>query len=290
MNDMEELDEQNLVKLDDGRVFTTSLIVAEAFGKEHKNVLQSIDNLECSEKFKELNFQPMVYEAKIGSGAKREFPAFELTRDGFMFLVMGFTGQKAAAWKEKFLEAFNAMEAKLFSQDTKQFSHPRRPVSTYRHIHFGYVGRRKICSPKTIQGLRGFIGFGAYLDEIDPAEIEARLASNFQVASLDSLAAMDARMAYALVERQVFRIQDDAPPATEEERRPLEALLDFGSYAECGQDRETLKNAIAYLCNLPSLDGLSAKGIRKALFILWAFLTRFPPMEKDILKACSGDD
>lgn len=58
----------------------------------------------------------MVYEAEIGSGAKREFPAYRLTRDGFSFLAMGFTGKKAAAWKEKFLMAFNAMERRLTAQ------------------------------------------------------------------------------------------------------------------------------------------------------------------------------
>lgn len=40
-------------------------------------------------------------------------PAYRLTRDGFAFLAMGFTGKRAALWKEKFLEAFNAMERRL---------------------------------------------------------------------------------------------------------------------------------------------------------------------------------
>lgn len=42
----------------------------------------------------------------LGIGV-REYPAYRLTRDGFAFLAMGFTGKKAAAWKERFLEAFN---------------------------------------------------------------------------------------------------------------------------------------------------------------------------------------
>lgn len=96
---------ENIVEIDDGQMFTTSLIVAEAFEKEHKNVLRDIENLECSERFNQLNFEPVEY--KDAKGEMR--PAYRLTRDGFAFLAMGFTGKKAAAWKEKFLEAFNAM-------------------------------------------------------------------------------------------------------------------------------------------------------------------------------------
>ncbi|MDE7055660.1 MAG: Rha family transcriptional regulator [Lactobacillus sp.] len=70
----------NIVEIDSGQLFTTSLIVAEAFEKEHKDVLKAISNLECSKDFHQRNFAPMVYEAEIGSGAKREFPAYRMTR------------------------------------------------------------------------------------------------------------------------------------------------------------------------------------------------------------------
>ena len=48
------------------------------------------------------------------------YPAYRLTRDGFAFLAMDFTGKKAAAWKERFLEAFNAMEAALLRQQRQR--------------------------------------------------------------------------------------------------------------------------------------------------------------------------
>ncbi|MDE7065143.1 MAG: Rha family transcriptional regulator, partial [Desulfovibrionaceae bacterium] len=58
-----------------------------------------MSNLECSTEFNERNFAPVEY--KDAKGEMR--PAYRLTRDGFAFLAMGFTGKKAAAWKEKFL-------------------------------------------------------------------------------------------------------------------------------------------------------------------------------------------
>ena len=100
---------ENIVEVDERGMFTTSLIVARAFEKEHFNVLRDIEKLECSETFNALNFEAVEY--KDAKGEMR--PAYRLTRDGFAFLAMGFTGKKAAAWKEKFLEAFNAMERAL---------------------------------------------------------------------------------------------------------------------------------------------------------------------------------
>ena len=52
---------ENIVKNDNGRTFTTSLIVAEMFEKEHKNVLRDIENLECSPNFNQLNFEPVDF-------------------------------------------------------------------------------------------------------------------------------------------------------------------------------------------------------------------------------------
>ena len=98
-----------LVNVVNGKVVCTSLMVAEKFGKEHKNILQSIQNLECSQGFRELNFQLSSYTSVQG----KEFPMVQMTRDGFSILVMGFTGKEAMAWKEAYINAFNLMEAEL---------------------------------------------------------------------------------------------------------------------------------------------------------------------------------
>jgi Rha family phage regulatory protein len=99
----------DLVVLNNKRAVTTSIKVAEVFGKQHKNVLQSIDALDCSGDFRRLNFQPSNYPNKQG----KTQPMVEMTRDGFTFLAMGFTGKKAAQFKEQYIAAFNEMEAAL---------------------------------------------------------------------------------------------------------------------------------------------------------------------------------
>ncbi|MBB7580460.1 ash family protein, partial [Escherichia coli] len=76
------------VTIKNGRAVTTSVAVAEFFRKMHKDVLRKIETLECSEDFNERNFTPVTYtDAK---GEKR--PMYQITKNGFVFLVMGFTG------------------------------------------------------------------------------------------------------------------------------------------------------------------------------------------------------
>lgn len=102
------------VTIENGRAVTTSVAVAEFFRKMHKDVLRKIETLECSEDFNERNFTPVTYtDAK---GEKR--PMYQITRDGFAFLAMGFTGKRAAKFKEAYINAFNQMEAELRQNNT----------------------------------------------------------------------------------------------------------------------------------------------------------------------------
>lgn len=80
-----------IVRQRGNQLFTTSIDVAEKFGKQHKNVLQAILALECSDEFNRLNFQPVKYVDE--KGERR--PMYHISRDGFSFLAMGFRGKKA---------------------------------------------------------------------------------------------------------------------------------------------------------------------------------------------------
>lgn len=94
---------------------TTSLKVAEVFGKLHKNILQRIESLDCSPEFTSANFSAHVENQQVGT-ARRDMKYYEMTKDGFMFLVMGFTGKQAARIKEAYIAAFNRMAAQLFGR------------------------------------------------------------------------------------------------------------------------------------------------------------------------------
>ncbi|EFC8839857.1 Rha family transcriptional regulator [Escherichia coli] len=102
------------VTIENGRAVTTSIAIAEFFGKRHERVLDKIRNLDCSAKFTEHNFVSSEYTDSTG----RKLPMYQITKNGFVFLVMGFTGKKAAAFKEAYIAEFDRMEAELRQNNT----------------------------------------------------------------------------------------------------------------------------------------------------------------------------
>lgn len=99
----------DLVRLSGDRLIVSSLDISNHFGKQHKDVLRAVRSLDCSPEFNRRNFALVHYQDSKGE----QRPSYDITRDGFVFLCMGFTGQQAAVWKERYIEAFNQMEAAL---------------------------------------------------------------------------------------------------------------------------------------------------------------------------------
>lgn len=112
------------------KLITTSLKVAEVFEKEHKNVLQSIENLVAD------NSAAKFFRLKTYKNRGKEYPMYEMDRDGFSLLVMGFTGEKALQWKIKYIEAFNQMESELkrLYTERQQWQIERDKGVVIRHI------------------------------------------------------------------------------------------------------------------------------------------------------------
>ncbi|WP_342462745.1 Rha family transcriptional regulator [Arsenophonus apicola] len=104
------------VTVHNDKAITTSLDVANYFGKRHDNVLRAIEDLDCSEKFTVLNFEVCYKNNELQNGKPQKY--YEMTKDGFVFLVMGFTGKKAAQFKEAYIAEFNRMEAQLHNAVT----------------------------------------------------------------------------------------------------------------------------------------------------------------------------
>lgn len=96
-----------LVIMHNKQAMTTSLRVAEVFGKDHKNVIQSIENL-AAEKSAAKFFAEATYYNR-----GKQYPMYYMNRDGFTLLAMGFTGKKALQFKIQYIQAFNSMEATL---------------------------------------------------------------------------------------------------------------------------------------------------------------------------------
>ena len=104
-----------VVTVVDGNVTTLSTDVATFFEKEHSKVIRSIENIIATLPQERLgNFsQTVVTRANPSGGAPIKSKAYRLTRDGFTFLAMGFTGARAQEFKWAYIDAFNKMEAAL---------------------------------------------------------------------------------------------------------------------------------------------------------------------------------
>ena len=106
---------QDFIFLSGDNLVTESRAVAKAFGKNNKEVVRAIKMLDCGDEFHGRNFalvkETMTYVAdgvKVSKETSRT-SHYTMTKDGFMFLVMGFTGKAAASIKVAFINAFNAM-------------------------------------------------------------------------------------------------------------------------------------------------------------------------------------
>ena len=103
-----------IVEIINNQPITNSLKIAEVFNKRHADVLNSVKSLKCSEEFTKRNFSLSEYSDTTG----KSNPMYNITKDGFVFLVMGYTGEKACRFKEAYINAFNQMEQQLKHQQS----------------------------------------------------------------------------------------------------------------------------------------------------------------------------
>ena len=98
-----------LVQVTDGQVVVSSRRVAEHFDKQHKHVLDAIENIKAENSA----VTPMFCETTYTAGTGKAYKEYLMNRDGFSLLVMGFTGKKALEWKIKYIQAFNAIAEQI---------------------------------------------------------------------------------------------------------------------------------------------------------------------------------
>lgn len=116
----------DLVIMKDQQAVTTSLQVAENFEKQHKHVLEAIDELMGAAE----NSADLFYEdTYIHPQNKQSYRIIYMNRDGFTLLAMGFTGKKALDFKLKYIAAFNAMEKEL---NKPRYEIPNTPQAALR--------------------------------------------------------------------------------------------------------------------------------------------------------------
>ena len=136
-----------IITIKNGYATTTSRNVAIVFGKPHNDVLKNIRQIiaDSGDKLAAGNFSLCNYK---GNNNKK-CPMYELTRDGFTLLAMGFTGKRALEFKLAYINAFNEMERKLANSNqlTTVRPHTRKlpTVRTKREICLSDIDKVRIA-------------------------------------------------------------------------------------------------------------------------------------------------
>jgi Rha family phage regulatory protein len=127
----------------DGRSFCDSLQVAEAFKRQHKHIIRTIEALTeprsgLTDDFRMINFCEAFYRDASGKKNKK----YLLTRDGFTMVVMEFKTAKARQFKEMFINRFNQMESFIQTLQATKIEFPAFTEAVLmaheepKHYHF----------------------------------------------------------------------------------------------------------------------------------------------------------
>ncbi len=179
---------KNLVIIKDNQVVTTSMKVADIFGKRHCDVIRKINELvgslreqedlrkrnfaysqEKEEILRKHNFvlsqnasetamfHLVQQNMKTPTGGIKSNPMYLMTRDGFTLLAMGFTGAKALQFKLAYIQAFNEMEAKL-KQGGANIAQTGKSVTVSEHTRSLPAGKKEIVlSEKAREEIGGIV-------------------------------------------------------------------------------------------------------------------------------------
>jgi Rha family phage regulatory protein len=104
---------EKLVNIKESQALTSSLIIAKRFNKSHTNVLANIRELIDKLTLENLAVRNYFISSSYMNTRNRKYKTYDVTRDGFSLLAMGFTGMKAFKFKTRFINAFNRMESEL---------------------------------------------------------------------------------------------------------------------------------------------------------------------------------
>ncbi|MGI6656282.1 MAG: Rha family transcriptional regulator [Desulfobulbus sp.] len=221
----------------DDQVTTTSLDVARIFGRQHKNILQSIDSLatDVPSEFYLLNFQQGSYTMPETSDQQHRM--YTMTRDGFTLLAMGFTGKRAMQFKVAYIDAFNRMEEALLQEKiwvaglTQALEHvcPTPPTEA-----------DTIRNQRAMKTLRAQTAYWAMLEDMPFSAAESAVCAVGKLRKLDDLDLKRHPFGeiFDFLERVIIHSNKDTQPATEEQITTIKCLLEACTQFRYSRDRD----------------------------------------------------
>lgn len=232
MSNQKPMHSDPVLTVQDGKVTASSRDIARKFGKQHRDVIRAIDLLDCSQEFKVRNFAQLKFTYR-----GQEFTYYEMTRDGFSLLCMGFTGRKAAIWKEAYINAFNRMEETLLQEKiwigglTQALEHicPTPPTEA-----------EAIRNQRAAKTLRALAAYWAMLEEMPFAAAESAVCAVGRLRRLEDLELGQHQFGELsdFLERAIIHSDKDTQPATEEQIEAIRRLVEACAQFRYSRDRD----------------------------------------------------
>ncbi len=280
--EIEHIEIPEVILSETGLLVTTSLEVARFFDKRHDNVLRDIEQIisELNNDFSLLNFEVTSHEIKQPNGGTRKTPIYNITRDGFSLLAMGFTGTKALQFKVQYIEAFNAMERALNKgkAPSKKIPYAKSTGLPVQAIVINDIPfkRREFLSKKDKKGLMGLMHFISFLEEVPYEQVEKYILGINVVLSLDKLY----KDTVPYVNTQLWRVARHVGMNIFTPKKDIDkfilaqnafyGLIDFWHYVYDDMPYEKIKNYICYICYIDSFDELNTLiDLQKAIFVVY---------------------
>jgi Rha family phage regulatory protein len=186
------------VSLVSGRPAVSSLKIADHFEKRHADVLVVIRRIitQVPEDFSQRNFSLASYVDEQG----KERECYDCFRDGFILVVMQFTGKKALQIKLAYIAAFNAMEAQIAGK-----AQPALPET---------------LTPSTAADrapLRSLVNAWAKIANVHHSSLWPQIRAHFQLVRIDDLPVEWIPDALAFVQGKIDEPRKALPAAEPEE-------------------------------------------------------------------------
>ncbi|MGE9986001.1 Rha family transcriptional regulator [Desulfovibrio sp. SGI.169] len=251
------------VSLIEGRPATTSLAIAECFGKRHDDVTKSIRNLHanCPDEFRARNFAETFRTVAGPNNSQRQEKFFTVYFDGFILLVMGYTGKKALAMKLAYIEAFNAMKEQL---DKLAEQERARRAAEAREL----PDVSRLSTPASRKPLRALVHAWAQVSGTPHTALWPQVKAHFQLSRIDDLPESWLPDALEWVQAKIDSLTP-ALPSTDKESLTVAPAIEPApeqALAAATLDAKTYASGKQFFDDVSKLRR-NAEGIREALHI-----------------------
>ena len=193
-------------------------------------------------------------------------PAYRITRDGFAFLAMGFTGKKAAAWKEKFLEAFNAMEAELTRRQAPKLEEKEpeegQPADIPAAVPCKFFYPRKKASKRQIEDMAALLRLEAVIQRDDVLAATDRLCRRMGVSSIADIPSTRVIPALHAIFSNMYEVRAQKEPKAADAdflRETLHGLIAFWHRAALEYRENEIRTYVCNKCNVDAVENLETE-------------------------------